>query len=280
MTETTGTTGPGRLIRVPATWYGYFLVGIHLYLLNVQGNVVPFLQSEFQISYRIVGLHSMAIAVGLIAMGLVADRLTRRLGRRLTLAVGAGGMAAGATFLCLSPSPVASIASCFLMGLAGGIIPSVVPAVLADLHGPHRNQAYAEQAIIGYTLAVLGPLSAGLFVWLGLGWRYAVLLGAVGAVLLIAIFRNVAMPRQRPKPQGKAGRLSAAFWAYWIVIATACALEFSVLLWAPAFLERVIGFSPAAAATGAAAFFAADHPHSPAPRRQRRVAAHDPVFRL
>jgi hypothetical protein len=51
--------------RDTATWYGYLLIGSYIYLLNVQGNVIPFLQAEFSLSYRLVSLHSSAIAVAI-----------------------------------------------------------------------------------------------------------------------------------------------------------------------------------------------------------------------
>ena len=46
----------------------------------------------------------------------------------------------------LSTAPWASISACFLMGAApGGLLPAIVPAVLADLHGARCAQAYARQ---------------------------------------------------------------------------------------------------------------------------------------
>ena len=44
--------------RDPATWYCYLLLGFFTYLLNIQGNIVPFLQSELELSYRVMSLHS------------------------------------------------------------------------------------------------------------------------------------------------------------------------------------------------------------------------------
>lgn len=246
----------GRLIRGPATWYCYFLIGTQIYLFNIQGNVVPFIQTEFALTYRVVSLHSVAIAVGVVLTGLFGERITRSFGRRISLALGGGGMAAAAVLLCLSPGPWASIASCFLLGLLGGLIPATVPAVLADLHGDRRDQAYAEQAIFAYAFALLGPLASGFFIAQGLGWRYAVLIGAAIGFTLVALFRNAAIPEASTKATNVAGSLSAAFWAYWCFLASSCALEFSVVVWGPAFLERVAGFSPAAAATAAAGFFA------------------------
>src|SRR5512145_1240089 len=132
-----------------ATWYCWLLTGFYLYSVNLQGNVVPFLQAEFALSYRAVSLHSSAIAAGIILVGLLGDRVEARLGRRRTLWLGIGGLAGGGMLLCLAPAPPldqlpwASLSACFLMGALGGLLPAIVPAVLADLHGARRAQAYA-----------------------------------------------------------------------------------------------------------------------------------------
>ena len=178
-------------VRRPATWYGYFLIATQIYLFNVQGNVIPFLQSEFTLSYRVVGLHSSAIALGVIVTGLFGNRISLPLGRRVSLWLGVGALATGALLLCLSPGAWASISSCFLMGLGGGLIPSVVPAMMADLHGERGGKAFAEQAIFAYTFAIVGPLATGFFVSQGLGWRPAVLIGVVIGFSLIFLFRNI-----------------------------------------------------------------------------------------
>ena len=55
--------------RGPVTWYCYLSLGFFTYLLNIQGNILPFLKDELGLSYRAVSLHSSAIALGLIAVG-------------------------------------------------------------------------------------------------------------------------------------------------------------------------------------------------------------------
>ena len=60
-------------VRSASTWYSWRLTGFYLYSVNLQGNVVPFLQAEFALSYRAVSLHSSAIAVGIILVGLLGD---------------------------------------------------------------------------------------------------------------------------------------------------------------------------------------------------------------
>ncbi len=74
-----------------ATWYCWLLTGFYLYSVNLQGNVVPFLQAEFALSYRAVSLHSSAIAVGIILVGLLGDKVEAGLGRRRTLWLGICG---------------------------------------------------------------------------------------------------------------------------------------------------------------------------------------------
>ena len=34
---------PAAMRRDPATWYGYLLLGFFTFLLNIQGNILPFL---------------------------------------------------------------------------------------------------------------------------------------------------------------------------------------------------------------------------------------------
>jgi MFS family permease len=253
----TTTHDAGRIVRDPATWYAYCLVGLQIYLFTVQGNVIPFLQDEFVLSYGVVGLHSAAMAAGVILVGLVGTRVVATIGRRRALWAAAGGMVLGAILLCASPGAWASIVSCFVIGVAGGVASSVVPAVISDAHGDGRGQAFAEQAILAYCFAVLGPILTAICVAWGLGWRAAVLAGAAFGIALIAGFRSAEIPEpaQAIVRRGGEARLPAAFWAYWALLTFSVACEFSVLLWAPAFLERVVGFAPASAAAAAAAFF-------------------------
>src|SRR5262245_6287026 len=236
------------------TWCCWLLTGFYLYSVNLQGNVVPFLQAEFALGYRAVSLHSSAIAVGIILVGLLGDRVEARLGRRGTLWLGLVGLASGSTLLCLAPAPWASISACFLMGALGGLLPAIVPAVLADLHGERRAEAYAGQAIVAYSFGLAAPLLASAAIWAELGWRAAVLLGAGVGILILLAFRSMSLPEPTaPTAQSKVS-LPHAYWAYWALLVACCALEFLLLFWAPSYLERIAGFDKAAAAAASAGF--------------------------
>lgn len=242
-----------RMQRDAATWYGYLLLGFFTYLLNIQGNILPYLQAELELGYAAAALHASAIATGMILTGLSGERLIGRIGRRHALRLGGLGAAAGALLLCLAPAAWASIPACFLLGAAGSLIPSVVPVLLAEIHGANRDRALAELSAACYAFAVTAPLAMGASLALGLGWRGAVLLGIAAGLLVLWQGRLGAVP-ETPPTTLRAGRLPPAYWAYWLLLAIVVAIEFSVLLWAPAYLERVVGLAPATAAGTAAVF--------------------------
>ena len=140
--------GAAGVVRGPVTWYCYLLLGFFVFMLTIQGNVVPFLKSEFSLSYRAAGLHASAIAVGAIIVGLLGDQVIRRLGRRRVLILGVLGCVGGAVLLCLAWAAWMSIAGCALIGFGGTFIPAAAFALLADVHGGHRDVAINEAAAI------------------------------------------------------------------------------------------------------------------------------------
>jgi predicted MFS family arabinose efflux permease len=134
------------------------------------------------------------------------------------------------------------------------LIPAVIPALLADIHGERRAEAYAGQSIVAYAFGLAAPLVTGFFVLRGLGWRPAVFLGAALGLGIALWFRRTAIAESAPRACQNRQGLPPAFWAYWALLVVSCALEYCILFWAPAFLERVVGFAPASAATAAAGF--------------------------
>ena len=190
----------------------------------------------------------------MVVVGLFGEQLSRRIGRQKTLWLGAGGMSTGAILLCLAPAAWASIASCGLMGLLGALMPSVVPALLADIHGERRDAAFAEATAVAYAFAILAPLATSLFLWLAFGWRYAVILGPVYGVFLLLRFGWIPLAEPASITSSTRAGLPAPYWAYWCLLVATNALEWSALLWAPAFLEHVRGFASTLAAGIAAGF--------------------------
>jgi fucose permease len=248
-------TARAGVVRSPVTLCCYLVLAYFMFMLTLQATVIPFLKSDLDLSYRATGLHASAIAVGAILVGLSGERFVRRLGRRSVLMLGVLGCIAGALLLAAAPQPAVSILGCALIGIGGSLLPTVVFAILTDIHDVNRSIVINEAAALNYGLAMLAPLLTGLCLWLSLGWRGALIIGAVIGGLVIMACRAVAVPEasQAPAETGKA-RLPAAFWVYWGAMTFGIAIEFSILLWASEYLERVIGLEKAQAASGAAAF--------------------------
>jgi fucose permease len=127
-------------------------------------------------------------------------------------------------------------------------------ALLADIHGERRAQAYAGQGIFAYSFGFAAPLVSALFLLWGLGWRPAALLGGILGLGIAIWYRRTDIVEAKPWTSHERQTLPPAFWAYWTLVVASCGMEYAVLLWAPAFLERVVGFLPATAATAAAGF--------------------------
>ena len=244
----------GGIKRGPVTWYCYMMIGFFMYLLAIQGNIIPFLRSELHLSYGAVILHSSAFAAPGFVTGMFGDWLIRRYGRRRVLWLGALGMLAGAALLCVASAAWFSIGSCALMGASGGLIWIVVTAVLSELHGDRRNVALAEASASAYAFGTVAPLVTSLCLSLSLSWRYAVLVGVVfGGIILLWLGRTPIPDSAVISTPGRAS-LPAPYWIYWCALTMAIAIEFCILLWAPEFLQQVVGL-PATSAAAAAAVF-------------------------
>ena len=246
-----------RLTRTRLTWYGYLLGGFFTFCINIQGNIIPFLRDELGLSYRAVSLHPSAIAAGMIVTGLLTERVVAAIGRRRACLVAVGGSVAGMLLLCAAPVAAVSIGACALIGVTGAMIPGILGALFAQLHGGARDRVFAEAGAVTYACAITANLATGAAVALMLGWRTAMLFGAASGLLLVAIYGRDAMPEAPRRAAHVSARLPAASWAFLVMLGLGVALEMCMLVWSPAFMEQVVGLSRPAAATASAAFPAA-----------------------
>lgn len=257
-TANAGGLARADIVRGGATWFGYLALGYYTYACTSQGNIVPFLRDELSLTYAVVSLHASALAFGILLVALVADRVVARFGRKRTLMVSLAGSATAMTVLAFAPTAAISIGSCFLIGLIGGFIPAITSALLSDIHGNDRDLALTEANALCYVFAIAAPVLVALAVWLGLSWRVVPLAGSFAAIVIFVVYRRTEVPDGAARaPDSSRAPLSPAYWGYWALLGLGVALEFSGLLWAPSYLEQVVGLSPSAAALGAGTFFLA-----------------------
>jgi fucose permease len=245
------------LIRTSLTWHAYLLSGFFTFIINIQGNIIPFLRDELQLSYTVVGLHPSAMAAGMIGTGLFTENMVATIGRRWSCLLGVAGGIFGLLTICAASNATASIAGCALVGLTGGMLPAIVGGLLADLHPGGRDQVFAECGAVTYACAVAANLATGVAASFAFGWRGALLFGVVGGLLLAAVFFRDKVP-EAPRPLLQAReRMPAASWAFLLMLGLGVALEMSMLLWSTAYLEQVVGLPRTTAISAAAAFPAA-----------------------
>lgn len=243
-----------RLIRTRLTWYSYLLSGFFTFIINIQGNIIPFLRDELGLSYRAVSLHPSAIAAGMMVAGLLTEWAVAVFGRRRACLIAVVGSVLGMLLLCAAPVAVVSIGACAVIGVCGAMLPGILGALLAEQHGGARDRVFAEAGAVTYACAIVANLATGAAVALTLGWRAAMLLGAASGVVLVAIYGRDPMPDSPRVAARGPDRLPAASWAFLVMLGLGCALEMCLLLWSPAFLEQVVGLSRPVAATASAAF--------------------------
>ncbi|MDQ6922246.1 MAG: hypothetical protein M3170_11665, partial [Candidatus Dormibacteraeota bacterium] len=75
-----------KVSRGLTTWLSFLLLSLFNFLLTSLGASSERLRSELGLSRTQVGLHATVFAVGVIAAGLTANRMSRRFGRRAVVA--------------------------------------------------------------------------------------------------------------------------------------------------------------------------------------------------
>jgi fucose permease len=239
------------ITRDKFTWLTYLMLGYYSYLLNGLGPVMPFLRAELRMSYTLSSFHFSAFAIGMLLAGLGSDRLARRFGRRRIFWSGALGMAGGVILLLMGYHPVLTISGAFLMGTIGSLLLVMIPAALSDRYGPWRAIALSEANVVASLCGGLAPVAIGFFVKADLGWRGALIVIILTALLLRLIFRHVLFPEatnSSPLQSSSQKRLPKIYWVYWNILVLAVSVEFCIIFWSATFLEMERGLLKANAA--------------------------------
>jgi fucose permease len=231
--------------------------GMHRAVFHSMGAIMPALRKDLDISATLTNAHVSAIAIGMMMMGLIADRFAARTGRRLAVWTGMIGIVLGMLLLALAPVvwltlPVALL---FIGGL-GTLVIALTPAALSDHQRENRAVALAESSLVSSVIGGIVPATIGFSQRLGFGWGGATivpiaLLGIVGG-----IFRHTPIPESRDatdRPETPAP-LSRGFWAFWLTLVFTDSFEFGLIFGAAVLLEYR-GMSQAGAAIALSLLF-------------------------
>ncbi|MCI0351309.1 MAG: hypothetical protein L0Z53_17945, partial [Acidobacteriales bacterium] len=106
-------------VRDRFTWLAYCMLAYYAYMQAAVSQVMLFLSEELDLNYTIRGYHLSAFALGMVLVGISADRVAQRFGRRTAFWAGGLGMALGAVLLAAGRHAIVTIAASFAMGFLG-----------------------------------------------------------------------------------------------------------------------------------------------------------------
>ena len=248
--------------RLTLSLYGSFAVwGWFLYSFNPS---VPLLADELGVSDAQAGLHGTAMAAGAILAAFVTPRLVRGRGRRFTIVGALALIAVGVLALVLAPTLAWSLAAIFVVAIGGNVALSGTQPALAIRHGRKASAVLTEANGVGSSIGLVGPLAVGACVAFGWGWRPAVAVTAILAVVSALVLSRIPVggamtPAHAvvdPVPvetQAAAPRRSALpAWCFLATLVVGVAMEFSTTYWATGLvLEQTGAGAGIAAATTA-----------------------------
>lgn len=211
-----------------ATSMGYAISGV--------GAVTAFIAATLSLSGSEAGLHSVGLALGLLAAGFISDRLDRGIGTA-RVHIGALVLLASAVLaLAWSPALAVTVLGAAGVGLGFGIMLSHVNQTLAAGGGALARVRVARGTLIAQVSSLTGPLVIAIGVAAGIGW------GIVAVPVLVMIGLSLFFTRGRtfrPIPRGpEAGRLTRAYWTAWLFLLTVNAFEWTIIFWSSTLVER------------------------------------------
>lgn len=249
-------------LYAPFITWGWFLYGF--------SPAVPVIADEQGIRYGLAGLHGTAMAVGTIATGFVSSRVAQRFGRKNQALLGGVVLCVGIALLLAGDALPATLFGCFVTSIGGNLTISAAQPALSVHNGPAGPAAVTEANAMGAMVGLLAPLALGAALAAGLGWRPAVALvvvfAVVAALLLLPITADGALGRGAvaravaTAADGSAVDAPQAFgrtfWFFWAALLCGVAIEFGTTFWASDLLVQQTGASASFAAASISALVA------------------------
>jgi MFS family permease len=247
---------PPAFRRSPQTWLFYLAYAVFGFVLNGLGPATPFLKSELGLTYTQASLHFSAFAIGMILAGLVSNLVAARLGRKRVLWLSLFGMGLSQLGMAFGTAAWMTIGASFLMGAIGSLLGAVAPAGLADEHGENRSIALSELNLIAAMGSAAAALGIGWFSYTFLGWRFALALPLLAALLLWLIFGRLSLTEGQPAAEARPASqpLPRRFWLFWLAIILVVAVEYCMVFWSADYLRSVSGLSIGIAAQAVSLF--------------------------
>jgi len=226
--------------------------------------VVPAIAAEFAISNSVIGLGLtglwLSYALSQFPSGLIGDRV----GERTVILVAVGGTAAASIALALSPSFLLFMLFTVALGALAGLHYSVATTLLSRVFD-NTGTAIGTHSTGAPVAGLVAPVAAA-YVGTRFGWRYAIALGAVTALVALVFVARGIEPmdprrpdepiRERVQPGLLSGLLSRPPIAGTLAISVLCAFVWQgTASFLPTFMVEHHGYSEFAAGVVFSGYF-------------------------
>ena len=265
-------TGPASVGAVRRGYVDQAVVG---YLVYSVGAVTAFLAVGLALTDAEAGLHSTALATGMVVAGLTSHRLDARLTMRRVHFLGLGAIALAMVFIWWAPAFLATLAGAAGVGFGAGLLLGHINQVMTAGGGALARVRLARSTLVAMMMSVTVPLFIGVGEAAGIGWQLA-LVPAAALVGVASVATRGFEERPTDVVAGQA-RLRKAFWVAWALLILVIAIEFMTVFWSGAMVERRTGV-PLAEATLAISAFIGGVIAGRLALSTQAVSARDPVW--
>jgi hypothetical protein len=233
-------------------WPSYVAQAAIGYVIYGLGAAGPYLRTQLGLSDDEVGLHSTALAIGLVVAGTLAAGLGRRFGETAVRGAAIAALGVAIPVLAAAPAVVATLGASLLIGLGAGTLLGHVNSTLGAPGGRLARLRLARANVWAMISAFVGPVIVAAGASVGPGWW----LGLAPALVLLGVVALDMRSRRHvaaAAPSGSdRGSLPRSYWLAWTFLVAAISVEFSIVFWGATLVERRTHVSiPEATAIGA-----------------------------
>ena len=223
------------------------------YSFYVVGASAAFIALALTLSETEAGLHSSAMAVGMIVAGVAGERFDGFAGVRPMHYLAMGLLAVSLVLLAWAPAVTVTLAASLGVGLGAGVMFGHVTHTLGAGGGPVARLRLTRAAFVAKASQLMAPVAIAIGAMVGLEWQFVVVPVLVLLAALLVWSRSAG---EATVVRGELGRLPRAYWLPWLLTVMVIGLEFFVVVWGGSLVAARTGESLADATLTISAFIA------------------------
>jgi MFS family permease len=182
-----------------ATWFGYAGGATAGYLAYTIAAVAPYIGAQLGLTDAQIGLHSTAVAAGLVVAGAMVANLATGFGETRVRALALAAIVVGVLLLVPAPALAATLIAAALIGLGIGTVLGYTNATLGRPGGRLAQKRLARGGVASIVASFVGPALVAAGAASGIGWWLGVV-PALGLILVLVLELRLEPPIETSMP--------------------------------------------------------------------------------